>query len=305
VQVAGADVVPAASGSGPAPSRVLPYAAVALAACSWGTWGIVIRHTDTLGPMPTSLESTLVMAVMTLASGLASIFDRVRRPASWKARAWVAWLGVSDSFNILLFFAAYKLTIAVSVLTHYLTPIFVALAAPLLLRERMTGRTALAVAASFAGLAIMLVPSSQTAGTTAMWTSAALGAGSAVFYAGNVIVNKFVAADFSTSESMFWHGVVGTPLLAVFVPREAWSAIDPRAAVFLLVTSLGPGALAGLSFVWGLRRIPAAQASTLTLLEPLVSIVLGTALLGEWLGPRSLAGAVLILFGALAVMRRA
>jgi len=280
VQVAGADVVPAASGSGPAPSRVLPYAAVALAACSWGTWGIVIRHTDTLGPMPTSLESTLVMAVMTLASGLASIFDRVRRPA-------------------------YKLTIAVSVLTHYLTPIFVALAAPLLLRERMTGRTALAVAASFAGLAIMLVPSSQTAGTTAMWTSAALGAGSAVFYAGNVIVNKFVAADFSTSESMFWHGVVGTPLLAVFVPREAWSAIDPRAAVFLLVTSLGPGALAGLSFVWGLRRIPAAQASTLTLLEPLVSIVLGTALLGEWLGPRSLAGAVLILFGALAVMRRA
>ena len=35
--------------------------------------------------------------------------------------------------NVLLFFAAYKLTIAVSVLTHYLTPIFVALAAPLLL----------------------------------------------------------------------------------------------------------------------------------------------------------------------------
>ena len=108
--------------------------------------------------MPTALESTLVMAVMTLASGLASVFDRVRAPAPWKARAWVAWLGVSDSFNMLLFFAAYKLTIAVSVLTHYLTPIFVALAAPLLLRERMTGRTVLAVAASFVGLAIMLGP---------------------------------------------------------------------------------------------------------------------------------------------------
>jgi drug/metabolite transporter (DMT)-like permease len=304
VQVAGADVVPS-SGSGPARSRVLPYAAVALAACSWGTWGIVIRHTDTLGAMPSSLESALVMAVMTLASGVASVFDRVRAPAPWKARAWVAWLGVSDSLNILLFFAAYKLTIAVSVLTHYLTPIFVALAAPLLLRERMTGRTALAVAASFAGLAIMLAPSSQNATSTAVWTSAALGAGSAVFYAGNVIVNKFIVADFSTSESMFWHGVVGTPLLAVFVPREAWSAIDPRAAAFLLFASLGPAVLGGLAFVWGLRRIPAAQASTLTLLEPLVSIVLGTALLGEWLGPRSLAGAALILLGALAVMRRA
>jgi drug/metabolite transporter (DMT)-like permease len=285
-------------------SRALPYAAVALAACTWGTWGMVIRHTDALGAMPAALESTVVMAVMTLVSGCFSVFDRVRAPASWKARAWVAWMGASDSFNILLFFAAYKLTIAVSVLTHYLTPLLVAAAAPIVLRERMTSRTAVAIGTSFAGLAIMLAPSSRGAGSTVMWTSAALGAGSAFFYAGNVLANKFVVADFSTSESMFWHGLVGTPLLAVFVPRPAWSAIEPRALGFLVVASLGLGALAGLSFVWGLRRMPAAQASTLTLLEPLVSITLGTALLGEWLGPRAIAGAMLILLGAVAVMRR-
>jgi drug/metabolite transporter (DMT)-like permease len=286
-------------------SRALPYAAVALAACTWGTWGIIIRRTDTFGAMPAALESTVVMAVMTLVSGVASVFDRVRAPAPWRARAWVAWLGAGDSFNILLFFAAYKLTLAVSVLTHYLAPIFVAVAAPIVLGERMTRRTALAVATSFAGLAIMLAPSSHASGSTAMWTSAALGAGSAVFYAGNVLVNKFVVADFSTSESMFWHGVVGTPLLAAFVPRPAWSAMEPRAVGFLAMASLGPGALAGLSFVWGLRRMPAAHASTLTLLEPLVSITLATALLGEWLGARALVGAMFILLGALAVIRRA
>jgi drug/metabolite transporter (DMT)-like permease len=200
---------------------------------------------------------------------------------------------------VLLFFAAYKLTIAVSVLTHYLTPIFVALAAPLLLRERMTPRTALAIAVSFAGLAVMLVPSGSGG---AMWTSAALGAGSAVFYASNVITNKFVVDTFSTSETMFWHGVVATPFLAAFVPPAAWSAVDPRAASFLTLASIGPGALAGLSFVWGLRKMPAAHASTLTLLEPVVSIVSGAALLGEPLGPRSVAGGALILAGSVTVM---
>jgi drug/metabolite transporter (DMT)-like permease len=283
-------------------SRALPYAAVALAACAWGTWGLVVRHTDAIGAMPTALESTIVMAVITIVSGLFSLRDRVRARAPWKARAWVAWIGVGDSFNILLFFAAYKLTIAVSVLAHYLTPVFVAVAAPLVLRERMTARTAAAIATSFAGLALMLAPSVGGAGSAAVWTSALLGAGSAVFYASNVIVNKFVAADFSTSETMFWHGVVGTPLLAAFVPPSAWSAIDPRAAGFLALATIGPGAFAGLAFVWGLRRMPAAHASTLTLLEPLVSIVLGAALLGERLGAHAVGGGGLILAGAVVVM---
>jgi drug/metabolite transporter (DMT)-like permease len=283
-------------------SRALPYAAVALAACAWGTWGIIIRRVEALGAMPTALESTIVMAVITVVSGLAALRDRVPGRAPWRARAWVAWLGVGDSFNILLFFAAYKLTITVSVLTHYLTPLFVAVTAPFLLRERMTSRTAVAVAVSFAGLALMLAPSSGGASSSAVWTSAMLGAGSAVFYASNVIVNKFVVADFSTSQTMFWHGVVGTPLLAAFVPLSAWSAVDVRAAGLLAVAAVGPGALAGLAFVWGLRRMPAAHASTLTLLEPLVSILLAAALLGERLGLRAVGGGALILAGAVAVM---
>jgi drug/metabolite transporter (DMT)-like permease len=280
-------------------SRGLPYAAVAIAACAWGTWGLIIRHTEHLGPMPTTLESTIVMAVLTLVSGLASLRDRIARPAPWRARGCVAWLGVSDAMNVLLFFAAYKLTIAVSVLTHYLTPIFVALAAPVLLRERMTLRTALAVGVSFAGLAIMLLPSGAGG---AVLASAVLGAGSAVFYASNVITNKFVVDSFSTSETMFWHGVVATPFLAAFVPPAAWSAMDPRAAGFLTVASIGPGGIAGLLFVWGLRKMPAAHASTLTLLEPVVSIALGAALLGEPFGGRSVVGGALILAGSLMVM---
>ncbi|HEY6462838.1 MAG TPA: DMT family transporter [Polyangiaceae bacterium] len=283
-------------------ARTLPYVAVAFAACAWGPWGLIIRRTDAIGKMPVALESTIVMAVITIVTGLTSVRDRVRAPAPWRARAWVAWLGVSDAMNILLFFAAYKITIAVSVLTHYLTPVIVAVAAPVLLKEPMSRRTVLAIAGSFVGLAVLLAPSANPGVGVALWASAALGAGSAVFYASNVVVNKFVIEAFSTSETMFWHGVVGTPFLAAFVPASAWSAIDPRAAGFLALATIGPGALAGLAFVWGLRRMPAAHASTLTLLEPLVSIVLGAAVLGERLAATALLGGALILAGAVGVM---
>ena len=69
-----------------------------------------------------------------------------------------------------------------------------------------------------------------------------------------------------------------------------------------LAVALGPGALAGLAFVWGLRRMPAAHASTLTLLEPLVAVLVGAAVFGEPLGAPALAGGALILGGALAVV---
>jgi drug/metabolite transporter (DMT)-like permease len=90
------------------------------------------------------------------------------------------------------------------------------------------------------------------------------------------IVNKFVVDEFSTSETMFWHGVVAPPLLAAFVPAHAWSAVDPRRpSVSGVHRSVARGTFAGLVFIWALRRMPAAHASTLTLLEPLVAVLLG------------------------------
>jgi drug/metabolite transporter (DMT)-like permease len=141
-----------------------------------------------------------------------------------------------------------------------------------------------------------------TASATAVWTSAALGAGSAVFYASNVLVNKAVVGSFSTSQAMFWHGVVATLVGLLMVPPSAWAEINPRAVAYLAIVAIGPGALGGLAFVWGLRRMPAAHASTLTLLEPVVSLVLGAVVLGERVGAWAILGGSMILGAAVLVM---
>jgi len=281
---------------------MLPYAAVVFAACSWGTWALWLRRAERMGFMPPALESAIVMAVITAGSAVTMLRDRSSKPASWRARGWIVWIGVSDALNLLLFFAAYRVLIAVSVLAHYLTPAFVAVASPFALGERVTRRTVLAVAVSVAGLALMVGRSDSGIHARILWTSAALGSTSAIFYASTVVANKFVVEEFTTSEAMFWHGVVATAVLAAFVPVHAWRDLAPRAVLFLAAIALWPGALAGLVFLWALRHMPATHASTLSLLEPLVAVMLAAAVVGEVLGARALVGGGMILGGSLLVL---
>jgi drug/metabolite transporter (DMT)-like permease len=277
---------------------------VAAAASAWGTWPVFLRRAEAIAPMPAALESGMLMAVLALASAPLLRVDRVQVRASARDWAGVAWLGVGDAMNAFLFFAAYQRTsVAIAVLTHYLTPIFVALAAPFALSERATKRSVAAVGVSFAGLVLLLQPW-RAASRPGDWVGAALGAGSAVFYASNVLVNKRLIGVFSGSELAFWHAIVAAPLLALFVPMGAWSHLDARAVAVVLVGSIGPGALAGLAFVWGLRRIPASHASTLALFEPLVAVLIGALFFRENPTIVGALGGVMIVSGATLVMLR-
>lgn len=279
------------------------YALVAIAAVGWGTWPLLLRWSERGGTLAAASQSAIVMAVLTLASGLAMTKDRVRERATAREWAGVAWLGVSDAANILFFFAAYRTTsVAVAVLTHYLTPIFVALASPLFAKERPRASVYAAVGIAFGGLVVLLRPWGAELGARDL-LGAGFGAASAVFYASNVITNKRLARAFSGSELMFYHGWVSVPILLAVAPRGELAHASSATLGPLLLGALGPGALGGLLFVWGLRRVPATSASILTLLEPLAAVLIAAAALGEPLRATSGVGGALILAGAALVMR--
>lgn len=275
--------------------RSLGYALVCVAACGWGTWPLILKH----APMASALQSAILMVVLTAASLPVMIADRVKRRATARNWALVACLGLSDAANVALFFAAYQRTsVAIAVLTHYLTPIFVALAAPIVVREKARASTFVAVALAFAGLVLLLEPWRAGLGRDDV-VGAVLGAGSAVFYASNVLINKKLADVFSGSELMFFHGLVATPILFALVPASAYADVPTRAWLVVLGGAIGPGALGGLLFVWGLRRVPASHAAVLALLEPLVAVMLATAVMRETIGFVPLAGSAAILGGAI------
>ena len=279
-------------------SRNIGYVLVAAAATGWGTWPLILKQ----AVMPAALAAAIMMVVQTVFSLPVMLKDRVpvrARPSHWLG---IAWLGVADALNVVLFFAAYQRTsVAIAVLTHYLTPVFVALAAPVVLGERPHARTFGAVATSFFGLVLLLQPWNRDLSPSDL-AGAALGAGSAFFYASNVLVNKRLAHVFSASELMFFHGFVAIPLLWAMVPAGALAAVSTSSIAVVVAGALGPGAVGGLTFVWGLRRIAASHASVLTLLEPFVAVVMAALFLGQALGEAQILGGMLILVGAVGVI---
>lgn len=286
---------------------MIAYLAVALAAFMWGTWRFVLLYAERQVPgafIDARVESAIVMLVITIFGFALLTFEKrdhePRRAIHWLG---VAWLGIADALNVVLLFAAYAhTTVAIAVTTHYLAPIFVAAVASRVLGEAPHPSTWFAIAFGFLGLALLLRPWSGDLGAHD-WLGAAAGAGSAVFYASNVIVNKKLVGKFTAVELMAFHGVVATPFLFALAPLSRFAALNARATLVLVVGGIGPGALGGVLFIWALRRIRAARASTITLLEPLVAVSIAVAL-GERLAPISWLGASLILVCAGSVVRR-
>jgi drug/metabolite transporter, DME family len=76
----------------------------------------------------------------------------------------------------------------------------------------------------------------------------------------------------------------------------AWVA-TPSGWAMALWLGLATIALAYTLFTWGLRRLTAATAATLTLAEPLTAGILGLAVLGERLSPLAVAGLAVLAAG--------
>ncbi len=274
---------------------------VASAAAGWGTWWLFLREAESEGPLPASLEALAAMLGLTLASLLLVVRDRVHVRARGTHWARILLLGGVDALNVVFFFAALQRTsVAIAVLTHYFTPVLVALGAPLAKLEPWHRRTFSAVFVSLLGLVLLLAPWSASAeGHTADMVGAGFGLLSAFCYATNMIVSKSLVPVFSGSEMAAYHGVLSVLVLALLVPTAAWTHTGAHAFLWLSAGGLLPGALAGLLFAWGLRRVPASRASNLTLFEPLVATLSAAVLLHQHIGALSLVGACLILGGAI------
>src|SRR4051812_29425864 len=112
---------------------------VAVAACAWGTWRFVLLAAEKLAPgLDARVEGAIVMLVITIFAFAVMPFEkRARRERGARDWATVAWLGVADAMNVVLLFVAYsKTSVAIAVTTHYLAPLFVAVGAPIFLREK-------------------------------------------------------------------------------------------------------------------------------------------------------------------------
>ncbi len=267
-------------------------------AASWGFIAVVVAAVDlgaeTLAFGRLSVAAVTLAVVATVWRGVGSLRPGGHLPA-------LVLLGVLQASHWLLFFVAVKQgSVALAVLTFYTAPVFIAIAAPLLLREPVSNVAlgALVPGAIGIGLVCSVGPSVGFSVTAVL-----AGLGSAVAYAGLVIVAKRLLRRAEPITVAFWDCLVGAvavaPVLLLadrVLPANGgeWGAVLLLGVVFTGVATLAYATL--------LRRVTAQAAGVLTFLEPVAAVLLAAALLDERLSARVVAGGALVLASGLAVV---
>lgn len=270
---------------------------IALAAASWGTWSLFLR--------PTHLPATVSTPIMLLVVGAVTLPAALRAPRVTWDRATVGLVvayAAFDALNIIAFFSALEVTtIAIAVLTHYFSPIFIALAAPRI-DGVVTPRARPAAAVALAGLVVILEPWHAPAGGAVL--GAALGVASAVCAAGSVFTVRRIAARIGAARALCYHALLAAAAMAPLAARHAGELTGARVGL-VAAGAATLGAASGVAFTVGLMQIGSARAAVLTYLEPLVAVAVGAAVWNEPLSPLAVVGGLLVIGAGIEVARKA
>ncbi len=117
---------------------------------------------------------------------------------------------------------------------------------------------------------------------------------------------RAVPADAATLVIMA-SAVVGSTALAVLTGQADALLVPFRAPAtwpLILLAGIAAAGISSLLFLTAIRRIGGTRTGILMLLEPVVGVTLAAMLLGEAMGSVQLAGAGLVLLGALVLQRR-
>jgi drug/metabolite transporter (DMT)-like permease len=213
------------------------------------------------------------------------------------------WLGILASLHFWLFVLAVQATLVANALVLVNTaPILVLVLAPALLCERISAGDLLSVGLTVLGAAI-LVGFDTLALTTAHLIGDLCALGSALCYALYVIAARKLRQTYAASVLMGWFFGLG----ALFLWLGGWASgaplIEPAAPpspqswLFLLLLGLLPTGLGHLLYNISLKYLPAAQASTIILLEPVSGTLLAWLCFREAPSLLSGLGLVIVLIG--------
>ncbi len=280
---------------------VPPRLRIALAALLFSTGGAAIKIAGLSGWQIASFRSGVAAIVLAIA------LPGVRRGVTWRS----AVVAVAYAFTLVSFVLANRLTTSAN--TIYLqgtAPFFLAMLAPLLLREPLRRRDLPVLLAVLVGLVLVMtgtdVPSA-TAPDPARGNLIALGSG--LGYALLLCGLRWLSRDDNPHEAVA-AVVVGNVIACLAILPMALPVQAVGVADWLLIGYLGAFQI-GLAYVLvtsGIARVPALEVSLLLLVETALNPCWTWLLLGEVPSAAALLGGGLIILAtagqALASARR-
>ena len=204
--------------------------------------------------------------------------------------------GMAMGINWILLFEAYThTTVSVATLSYYFAPVIVTALCPVLFREKLTLKQFLCFLVSTAGL--VMITAGDSAGGSNHLTGILFGLGAAVFYAGVVLLNKFIQ-DVDGIHRTFLQFVAAIVILLPYVLLTGGfrlGALDALGWGNLLIVGLVHTGLCYCMYFSALKDLPGQKAAILSYIDPLVAVLVSVVLLREPMGLWQAVGGVLIL----------
>lgn len=253
---------------------------IVLAALLWSSGGIGIKGVSE-GAMAVAFYRSLFAAVTLLLVFRRDVF-RFRISVPFVAAV------ISYAACLLTFVTATKWTTAANaIFLQYAGVVWVLLLAPVVLKEPMRRRDAIAIGVALAGMALFFVGRFEVRGMNGN----AMALLSSVFFATLILALRRVPD--ASRAAVTWGNVLLTVALAPFVLGDALpTGRSLFALAFLGIFQIG---FAYAAFVRGLHHVTATEASLIGMIEPVANPVWVLLFLGEMPSRFAIAGAFIVL----------
>ncbi|HEX9160710.1 MAG TPA: DMT family transporter [Thermoanaerobaculia bacterium] len=255
---------------------------IVAAALLWSTGGIGIKAVVD-PPLKVTFYRSFFAAI-----ALVLLFRRNLWGRRWTSTPMFVAAIVSYGACLTTFVVATKWTTAANaIFLQYAGVVWVLLFSPLVTREPMRLRDAIAIAVAIGGMALFFVGRFEARGMSGNLMALI----SSVFFAALILVLR--RENHAAESAIMWGNVALSIALLPFVGRDL--ALTSRSFGVLLFLGIVQIALAYALFVRGLRYVTATQASLTGMLEPIANPLWVFLILGERPSPFAIAGAAVVL----------
>ncbi|MBE5784629.1 MAG: EamA/RhaT family transporter [Clostridiales bacterium] len=266
----------------------------------FGTVGIFVRYI----PLPSSI---IACARGFLGTAFLLLCMGIRREKMCMAAVKVHLVplvlsGVAIGLNWVLLFESYRYTtVATATLCYYLSPTFVILASPILIREKLPAKKLICAFVALLGMVFVSGVIKGGLPTAGEGKGVLCGVGAAALYASVVLLNKklgSLTANDKTVMQLFIAALVALPYVLFTEDVTALSLTLLEGFLLLFVGIIHTG-FAYAMYFGSLKTIPAQTAAIFSYIDPVVAILLSALLLREKMDAFTAIGAILILGSAL------
>ena len=267
---------------------------------TFGTIGIFVRYI----PLPSSIIALVrgVLATFFLLAVMACGKRWPDKAAITRNLALLLISGVLIGFNWILLFEAYNYTsVAVATLCYYLAPVFVIIASPFVLGEKLTTRKTLCVIAALGGMVLVsgVIQNYMNGGNTEdlNLTGVLLGIGAGALYATIILINKKLK-DISSYDTTVMQlaaaSIVLVPYCLLTVNMGVLE-ITPVSMALLLIVGIVHTGIAYVLYFGSIKELSAQTVAIFSYIDPILAVLLSALLLKENMDMLSILGAVMIL----------